>query len=381
MKSSLTVVVALLSGLFAAVAVASSPVPRPPSISTDAHILIDADTGRVLAEHNADKHLGPASLTKIMTAYVVYSALEDDRIRFDDQVTVSEDAWRMGGSRMFLEVGTEVNVDDLLDGMVIQSGNDASLSLAEHTAGSEDAFVELMNTYAERLGLQNSHFANSHGMPHPEQYTSARDMAKLARALIREFPEHYERYSQREFSYNGITQHNRNQLLWSDDSVDGVKTGYTSESGYALVSSAERDGMRLISVVMGSNSVQQRTTDSRSMLNWGFRFFATDTIYAVGDTIDETRLWEGVQDTLALGPSEALVVTVPQGDYDDLVATLHLDGPAVAPVEAGETLGRVTITHGDEEIATVPVVALEDVERAGLFGRLIDRARHWFEEL
>lgn len=380
MKSCATTLIASITLLFAAAAAASTPVPRPPSIASDAHILMDAHTGRILTEHNVDERLGPASLTKIMTAYVVYSAIESGQVDFDDEVMVSEAAWRMGGSRMFLEVGSTVKVDDLLDGMVIQSGNDASLSLAEHVGGSEDAFADMMNTYAERIGMENTQFVNSHGLPHPEQYTSARDMAMLAQALIEEFPEHYERYSQREFSYNGITQYNRNQLLWSDDTVDGVKTGYTSDSGYALVSSAERNGMRLISVVMGSPSVQQRTNDSRSMLNWGFRFFQTHRLFEVGETVERSRIWEGVSEDVALGPERDVLVTVPRGEYENLTATLSFPEAIVAPVSAGDTLGRVTVTHDDEELADVPVVALENIERAGFFGRMFERARRWFEE-
>lgn len=366
--------------LITTAAAASTPVPKPPSIATDAHILMDARTGRVLAEKNPDEHLGPASLTKIMTAYAVYSALENGQIALDDEVVVSEAAWRMSGSRMFLEVGSRVLVDELLDGMVIQSGNDASLSLAEHVAGSEDAFVQLMNSYAEQLGMENTHFVNSHGMPDPDQYTSARDMAVLASALMREFPQHYQRYSQREFSYNGITQYNRNQLLWSDDTVDGVKTGYTSDSGYALVSSARRDDMRLISVVMGSPSVQRRTADSRAMLNWGFRFYDTHRLFGVGETIEETRIWEGSADTVPLGPAEDIHVTVPSGEYDNLRAELSFPEAVVAPVSRGDALGRVVVTLGDEELVDRPVVALEDVAQAGLFGRLADRVRQWFED-
>ncbi len=380
MKSCATSLIVSIALLFASVAAASTPVPRPPSIASDSHILMDAHTGRILTESNADDRLGPASLTKIMTAYAVYSALESGQVSFDDEVVVSEDAWRMGGSRMFLEVGTTVNVDDLLDGMVIQSGNDASLSLAEHVAGSEDAFTDLMNTYAGRIGMENTQFMNSHGMPHPEQYTSARDMARLAQALIESFPDHYKRYSQREFTYNGITQYNRNQLLWSDETVDGVKTGYTSESGYALVSSAERNGMRLISVIMGSPSVQRRTNDSRAMLNWGFRFFETHRLFEVGETVENGRVWEGVRDEVALGPERDVLVTVPRGEYENLTATLSFPEAIVAPVSAGDTLGRVVVTHDEEELDDVAVVALEDVERAGFFGRMADRVRQWFED-
>lgn len=375
------IVCTLLLLLFSAhVPAASSPIPKAPSIASKGHILIDADTGKVLAEKNADERIGPASLTKIMTAYVVYSALDDDRIALDDEVVVSEKAWRMDGSRMFLEVGSTVTVDSLLDGMVIQSGNDASVSLAEHVAGSEQAFAELMNTYAERIGMDNTRFVNSHGMPAQDQYTTPRDIARLAQQLVQEFPDRYERYSQRQFSYNNIAQHNRNQLLYSDDTVDGIKTGYTADSGYHLASSAKRGDMRLISVVMGSPSVQQRTTDSRSMLNWGFRFFETHHLFDVGDTIETTRVWEGEADSLALGPAEDIVVTVARGEYDNLDATLSFPEAIVAPVAAGDEVARVEITDGEgETVVDVPAVALDDVERAGFIGRIIDRVRYWFE--
>lgn len=380
MKSCITRLIAGSVLLFTAAATASTPIPRPPSVAGDAHILMDAHTGRILTENNADDRLGPASLTKIMTAYAVYNALDGEQVSLEDEVVVSEAAWRMGGSRMFLEVGSTVTVDELLDGMVIQSGNDASLSLAEHVAGSEDAFADLMNTYAERIGMENTRFMNAHGLPHPEQYTSARDMARLAQALIDRFPGHYERYSQREFSHNGIVQYNRNQLLWSDDTVDGVKTGYTSNAGYALVASAERDGARLISVIMGSPSVQQRTNDSRALLNWGFRFFETHRLFEVGETIERSRIWEGVADEVALGPEADILVTVPRGEYDNLSATVSFPDAIVAPVSAGDAVGRVVVTHEDEELADVAVVALEDVERAGFFGRMADRIRQWFED-
>ena len=380
MKFTAPAIIALIVLLIAPLASASTPVPKPPSIATDAHILMDASTGRILAEKDADERLGPASLTKIMTAYVVYNALENGQIELEDEVVVSEAAWRTGGSRMFIEVGSRVLVDQLLDGMVIQSGNDASLALAEHVGGSQDAFVELMNTYAERLGMENSRFANPHGLPHPDQYTSARDMARLANALIEEFPQHYRRYSQREFSYNDITQYNRNQLLWSDDTVDGIKTGYTADTGYALVSSAERGDMRLISVVMGSPSVQRRTTDSRSMLNWGFRFFETHRLYTVGDAIQTARIWEGVTDTVELGPEQDVIITLPRGEYDNLEAELSFTDTVVAPVRAGDVLGEVVVSLNGETLATTPVVALADVEQAGFFSRMADRVWQWFED-
>lgn len=380
MKIIAQILAALSLSVVTLVSVASTPIPKPPSVSTDAHVLMDARTGRILAQKNPDERLPPASLTKIMTAYVVYSALEDGRIALDDEVVVSEAAWRLGGSQMFLEVGDRVLVDQLLDGVVIQSGNDASLTLAEHVAGSEDAFVELMNTYAEEIGMENTRFETPHGLPHEDQYTSARDMAHLAQALIRDFPQHYQRYSRREFTYNDIRQYNRNQLLWSDDTVDGVKTGYTAASGYALVSSAEREEMRLISVVMGAPSVQRRTTDSRAMLNWGFRFYESHRLFARGEAIEEATVWEGIADEVGLGPERDIHVTVPRGEYDNLEAELTFTEDLVAPLSRGDRLGRVVVRLDDEELADVPAVALEDVEEAGFVGRMADRVRQWFDD-
>lgn len=370
----------LFLSLFFSPVGASVPVPSPPSIAGEAYYLMEARTGRVLAEHNAEARIPPASLTKIMTAYVVYNALEDDSISLEDQVRVSEAAWRLGGSQMFIEVGTYVTVDELLNGMVVQSGNDASMALAEHVAGSESSFVEIMNTYAQRLGLENTRFANSSGLPSEEaQYTTARDMAMLAQALIREFPQHYTRYSQREFTYNNIRQHNRNELLWRDDSVDGVKTGHTSESGYALVSSAQRDDMRLVSAVLGSPSVQRRADDSAALLSWGFRFFETHRLFAQGRSIEAARIWEGETDTVDLGPAEDVFVTVPRGAYNQLAAEMSFPGTLVAPVARGDEVGDVVVTLDGEVVARAPVIALEDVARGGLFRRLIERARQWFE--
>lgn len=365
--------------LVTSAASASVPVPRPPGVSGDSYLLMDARTGRILAEDNADERLGPASLTKIMTAYVVYSALESGSVSLDDDVLISEAAWRLGGSQMFLEVGTRALVDQLLDGMVVQSGNDASLSLAEHVAGSEDAFVDLMNTYAERLGLASSRFANPHGMPSGDQYTTARDMATLARALIDEFPQHYGRYSRREFTYNEIRQYNRNELLWSDDSVDGIKTGYTADSGYHLVSSAHRGDMRLISVVMGSSSVERRIADSRALLAWGFRFFETHRLFAAGEAIEDARIWEGATDRIELGPESDLYVTLPRGTYNDLRAELSLPERLVAPAAQGDRLGEVVVSIDDETIVTAPVVALQDVDRGSFLRRTTDAIRQWFQ--
>ncbi|MFM1892112.1 MAG: D-alanyl-D-alanine carboxypeptidase, partial [Pseudomonadota bacterium] len=288
-----TLISLLLLLLCSASAVAAPPVPAPPTVAGTGHLLLDMHSGRVLAESNADARLEPASLTKIMTAYVVFRELQHGNLKLEDQALISEKAWKTPGSRMFIEVGKRVSVGDLLNGMVIQSGNDASVALAEHIAGSEDTFAGLMNEHSRRLGMQNTHFVNATGLPHEDHYTTPRDIAKVTIATIREFPELYKLYAVKEFVWNDIKQPNRNLLLWRDDSVDGVKTGHTEAAGYCLVSSAAREGMRLVAVVMGTSSENARAKESLSLLNYGFRFFETHRLYAAGDALVRTRVWKG----------------------------------------------------------------------------------------
>ncbi|MCH8503424.1 MAG: D-alanyl-D-alanine carboxypeptidase, partial [Ectothiorhodospiraceae bacterium] len=295
-----------------------TPVPAPPSISAPSYILLDAGSGHVLVDGSSDEQREPASLVKVMTAYVVFSELKAGHLSKSDPVTISERAWRMQGSRMFGEVGRTVSVEDLLRGMIIQSGNDASVALAEHVAGNEETFAQLMNQYAERLGMTGTNFTNATGWPDPNQFTTARDMATLAKAMITNFPEYYRYYSEREFTFNDITQRNRNMLLWRDSSVDGLKTGHTNNAGYNLVTSAKREDMRLVSVVMGTSSAQARADQSQALLNYGFRFFRSYELYGVGDTVTEPRLWKGTSETLRVGVEEPLTVTVPQRQYDNL---------------------------------------------------------------
>lgn len=378
----MTRLIALLTcvlAVLAATPAAAVPVPKPPSVSATSYLLMDADTGRVLASHEPDKRMAPASLTKIMTAYVVYQALDSGSISLADEVVISEDAWRMGGSQMFLEVGTTATVDELLDGLVVQSGNDAALALAEHVAGSESAFAEQMNHYVERLGLENTHFVNSEGLQADEHYSTARDVAIMTRALIRDFPGRYQRYSKREFTYNNIRQYNRNELLWSDPDVDGVKTGYTAEAGYCLVTSSQRDGMRLISVVMGAPSEDQRAADSRALLAWGFRFYETHRLYAAGDVLREVRIWEGARDTVPLGLDRDLVVTIPKGEYDNLDASMSFPGRLIAPAQKGDSLGTVSVTLNGEQVAAAPLVALDAVARGSFLQRATDTVIQWFQ--
>lgn len=368
----------LLLACLAATATAA-PVPKSPSVSGESHVLMAAGTGRILAADNPDQRMSPASLTKLMTAYVVYEALADGSIALSDEVPISEEVWRMGGSQMFLEVDTQVSVDKLLDGMVVQSGNDAALALAEHVGGSEAAFVEQMNHYAAELGLENTHFVNAEGMSAEEHYSTARDLAKLSRALIRQFPEHYKRYSKRSFTYNNIQQYNRNDLLWRDTGVDGLKTGYTPKAGYCLAASAERDGMRLISVVLNAPSTDKRSADTRSLLSWGFRFYRTHQLYAAGDVLKRARIWNGAADEVPLGLEKDLLVTIPRDRYDALDARMSFPGKLVAPAAAGQQLGSVEVVLGEETIAQAPLVALEPVAEGSLLQRMADTVLQWFQ--
>jgi D-alanyl-D-alanine carboxypeptidase (penicillin-binding protein 5/6) len=358
---------------------AAAPVPKSPSISGEAHVLMAAGTGRVLAAENPDQRMAPASLTKLMTAYVVYRALDDGSISMSDEVPISEAVWRMGGSQMFLEVDTKVTVDQLLDGLVVQSGNDAALALAEHVGGSERAFVEQMNHYARELGLENTHFVNAEGMSDEEHYSTARDLAVLSRALIDEFPKHYERYSKRSFTYNNIQQYNRNDLLWRDAGVDGLKTGYTGEAGYCLAASAKRDGMRLISIVLNAPSDDKRSADTRSLLSWGFRFYRTHQLYAAGEVLKRARIWQGAADEVPLGLENDLLVTIQRDQYDALDARMSFPGKLVAPAASGQQLGSVEVVLGEETVAQAPLVALESVAEGSFLQRMTDTVLQWFQ--
>ena len=306
-----------------------TPVPQPPIIGAKSFLLIDGNTGADLASLKPDERLAPASLTKLMTAYVVFQALAEGQIDLEDQVTVSEKAWRTQGSRMFIEVGTQVRVEDLVLGMIVQSGNDASVALAEHVAGSESVFVQVMNQNAARLGMAGSNFMNTTGLPDDNHYSTARDMATLARAIINEYPQYYSWYSVKQFKYNDIEQPNRNSLLWRDESVDGMKTGRTDDAGYCLVSSAERDGMRIISVVLGTSSAKARTDGSQALLNFGFRFFETRLLYRAGETITQARIWKAEKETTPLGLPDDLYVTIPRGSFDKVDSVLNMPATIV----------------------------------------------------
>lgn len=354
-------------------------VPAAPSVPGTAHLLIDYHSGQVLASHNADERVEPASLTKIMSAYVVFAELAEGNITLKDKVRISEKAWRMKGSRMFLEVNSTVTVEELLMGMIVQSGNDASVALAEHTAGSEEAFVALMNHHAAELGMNGTQFVNSTGMPHKDHYTTAGDLALLARAMISEFPEYYEWYKVREYTHNDIRQFNRNRLLWLDSNVDGMKTGHTEAAGYCLVSSGKQDEMRLIAVVLGTKSDNERVEANRSLLNYGFRFFETVKLYAAGEPISTPRIWKGGSETLPLGVEQDLYVTLPRGQRGQISASMTLASHIMAPALKGQEFGTVDVQIGEEPLLSRPLVALQDVDEGGLWTRLLDHVKLLFQ--
>jgi len=354
--------------------------PAAPTVAASSYLLLDFNSGRVLAEKDADKHVAPASLTKIMTAYVVFRELKAGHLTLSEKATISQNAWETGGSKMFVEVNKQVSIEDLLQGMIIQSGNDASVALAEHVAGSEQTFATMMNEQAARLGMTNSHFENSMGLPSPNHYSSARDLATLAQALIKEFPDYYRWDSQKEFTYNNITQQNRNQLLWRDASVDGVKTGFTDDAGYCMVASAKREEMRLISVVMGTVSPNARSNESQSLLNYGFRFFETHRLYEAKTPLAETRIRKGVTSKLQVGVAEDVYVTAPRKHFGELKAETQIDKAIVAPINKGDTVGALNISLGGETILNKPLVAMDSIAEGGIFRRLYDAALSLLEK-
>ena len=359
-------------------ALALAQMPAPPQLVGRAWVLADLSSDQILAAERPDERFEPASLTKIMTAYLVFEALRDKRIGLEQQAPVSERAWRAPGSRMFIEPRRPVTVDELIQGMVVQSGNDACVALAELVAGSEDAFATLMNREAARLGMRNTHFMNATGLPDPEHYSSARDIERLAAALIRDFPQQYARYySQREFRYNDITQPNRNRLLWLDPAVDGVKTGFTDAAGYCLVASSKRGPRRLLSVLLGSTSEAKRAQESQKLLNWGFQLFDAVRLYPAGAPVKAVEVWKGARNTLPAGFQRDLVVTVPKGDGGKLKAELLSQSPLVAPVAVGVRVGVLRVTLEGKPLGEYPVVALEAVPLAGLLGRAWDTLKLW----
>ena len=336
----------------------AATVPEAPVIGAKSYLLVDGNSGYELASLEPDVRLAPASLTKIMSAYAIFKALGESQIGLDDEVTVSEKAWRTPGSRMFIEVGKRVTVKDLLIGMIVQSGNDASVALAEHVAGTESVFADVMNRYAAELGMKDSHFMNATGLPHREHYSTARDTARVARAMINEFPEYYGWYSLREFKYNDITQKNRNALLWRDSSVDGMKTGHTVDAGYCLVSAAERDGMRIVAVGLGMPRPKARTDGSLALLNYGFRFFETRLLYKAGETVTEAKIWKSANEKTPFGLPEDLYITVPRGSYDELESFLSMPSVLLAPVAQGQPLAELEVNLNGSRLITAPLRAL-----------------------
>lgn len=353
--------------------------PAPPTLAANAWILIDANTGKVLIENNADQQLPPASLTKIMTSYLVASDIASDKIKEDDQVPISVTAWKKGGSKMWVREGTSVSVIDLLRGVVIQSGNDASIALAEHLAGSEGAFSDVMNQQAALLGMSGTHYSNATGWPDEEHLTTARDLALLSRALIQDHPHYYKIYSEKYFKYNGINQPNRNRLLWRDRSVDGLKTGHTEEAGYCLVASAVRNGTRLISVVMGASTEESRTQESQKLLAYGFRYYETGKIYSAGDIVEEdVRVWYGAENKVNLIVPEDVYLTIPKGSQKDLNAKILLDEMIEAPIFEKQEIARISISLEGEQLLELPVSAQKAIDEASLFMRLWDAIEIWF---
>ena len=359
------------------------PVPPPPQIQGKAWVLMDYATGQVIAGDNENERVEPASITKVMTSYVVAAEMKSGKVKGDDQVMMSEHAWREGGagtegSYSGFEVNKTAPLIEMEKGMVIQSGNDAAIALAEHVAGSDDAFASLMNAYAQRIGMKSSHFVNPHGLSEPEHYSTARDLANLGRALIRDFPEAYSYNKIKEYTVGPITQQNRNLLLWRDPSVDGIKTGHHSGAGYCLMASAKRGDQRLVSVVMGSTSENQRAVDSQALLNWGFRFFETHRLYDANKAISKQKVWKGAADEVQLGVAEPMLVSTPRGKYAQLKPSMDIPKTLIAPIAKGQKIGTVKVTLDGKVVAERPLVALSAVEEGGFFKRMWDELMMWW---
>ena len=356
-----------------------SPTLPPPSVAAPAYVLLDVTSGQFIVAQNPDEHREPASLTKLMTAYLAFAALRDKTITGSQMVNVSNVAWKVEGSRMFIEPRKAVSVDELLRGLIVQSGNDAAIALAELVAGSEAAFADRMNAEAKRLGLSNTHFTNATGLAHPQHYSSAADVARLAAAVIRDFPEYYSLYSMKEYRYNNITQPNRNRLLWTDPYVDGMKTGHTDAAGWCLVASAKRGQRRLLSVVLGAPSDAARASESQKLLNYGFQAFDTVQLYQSGQQISSLRVWKGAQQQVPAGFFADNYMTLPKGRADKLAVAMTAAEPLTAPVTKGQRVGTLRVSYEGKQIADFPMVALQDVPLGSFFGRAWDTVRLWFK--
>ena len=381
MKQRILLLTMLLSTFVSSLFAAPSLIPAPPQLSASSYILMDAYTGEVLVEENSHQELPPASLTKLLTAYIVEYEQARGNVALTDKVNISEKAWRMEGSRMFIREGTQVALQDLMRGIIVQSGNDASVAVAEHVAGSESAFADLMNQHAQILGMKNSRFVNATGFPAEGHYSSAYDIALLARATIIQFPDNYALYSEKYFTYNNIKQPNRNKLLWRDKTVDGLKTGHTDEAGYCLAASAIRNGTRLITVVMGTNSDEARASETQKLLNYGFRYFETRKLYSRGQVINEAKVWGGETENVKVGFAEDVLVTIPRQQTDALPATLELQPVLEAPIAIGDVLGKIVVGTEGNVLLERNVVALETIEEGGLFKRLLDKIKLFFMNL
>ena len=356
----------------------AADVPAAPALEASAYLFFDAQSGQILTSKNPDARIEPASLTKLMTAYLTFDALKNGRLKLDQQLTASERAWKSEGSRMFLDPKVPVSVDNLIKGMIVQSGNDACVTLSEAIAGSEEGFAQMMNAQAKKLGMNNSHFANSTGLPDPQLYTTVRDLATLSNALIRDFPQYYPTYSIKSFTYNNITQPNRNLLLYRDSSVDGLKTGHTDSAGFNLIASSKRDGRRVITVVVGTKSMEARATESSKLLNWGLSHFQTPKLYDAGKPLSKVKVYKGSENELDVGFLQAVYVTLPRGS-DEVTPVLETIQPVVAPVKKGAELGTLKLMSGNKVLAERKVVALQDIEEAGFFGRMWDSIVLWFK--
>ena len=353
--------------------------PEPPQVNASSYILMDFHSGHVLASDNPNLQVEPASITKMMTAYVVFSEIKSGNLSLEDMITVSEKAWRTGGSKMFIEVDKQVQVEDLIRGMIVQSGNDACVALAEHIAGSEEVFASMMNQHAKKLGMNDSHFLNATGLPAEGHLVTAHDVAMLGKALITEFPDLYHFYAEKEFTFNKIKQHNRNTLLYRDPTVDGFKTGHTEAAGYCLATSAMRNGMRLINVIMGTDSEKARADETQKLINYGFRFFETHKLYRAGEQQVQPEIWKGAEENISLGLAEDLFITIPKGSYDQLEATVDIPGLLTAPIQQGTQLGTLNIMLNGQAVMQKPLVALQTAEQAGWWSRSMDGIGLWFK--
>ena len=360
---------------------AQSLVPKAPKLNLSSYILIEASTNTVIAEFNSDNQIAPASMTKVMSGYVIADQIANGSISLDDKVLISEKAWKTGGSKMFIEAGKRVSVKDLLSGIIIQSGNDATIAMAEYVAGSEEGFVDFMNAYASEMGLTNSLFQNSTGFSDPNHFTSAKDLAKLTQALINNFPDHYATYKEKEFTFSGIRQLNRNKLLWRDDSIDGVKTGHTDSAGFCLISSAQRNDMRLIAVVAGSESENERLTASQRLLEYGFRFYATQKLVSQEIKVTTAKVWGGKTNEVALGSKKDIYLTLPRSEFKNIKANYQFNNNLQAPIEIGQMIGSIEFTSNDRVVLSAPLVAIETVEAKGFFGMLWSRLVYWITNL